>query len=131
MGSSGSTPAAQPGPQGPAGPTGPTGPAGATGPAGPAGTAAPRGASVTITVPAAVSLLPGTRELPVTWPRTLANNTYDVDICPDTSLAIGAPYTFTIKAGTSKTATGCVLQYTNPGLIVSLGAATVDLHAYP
>ncbi len=119
------------GPEGPAGPTGPAGPSGAQGTQGPAGAAAAKGASVTVTIPAAVSLLPGTREIPFSWPRTLANATYDVDICPDTVLQVGAPYTFQIKAGASKTAGGATLQYTNATLILSLAAAKVDLHAYP
>jgi hypothetical protein len=81
-----------------------------------------------VVIPAAAALTPNTREVAVSWPRTLPSATYDVDINPDTVLAVGSPYTFAIKSG-SKTTTGCVLQYTNPTLIVTLSAGTVDLTA--
>lgn len=82
-------------------------------------------AAKTAQIPAAVSLAAGTRSVAVVWPYTLPTASYAVDICPDTALSVGAPYTY---AATNKTATGFDLTYTNSALILSLGAGTVDLY---
>jgi hypothetical protein len=70
----------------------------------------------------------GTRELAVTWPRTLADTNYNVDFLPDNTLSVGTPYTYAVKAG-SKTTTGFTLQYTNAS-ILTLGSGVLHCIAY-
>lgn len=89
------------------------------------------GAAKQITIPAAISLVPGTREITVVWPRKLMTAKYDVDIHAESVLTIGTPYTFAVRDDSTKTQEQCVLQYTNSGIVLSLGAGNVLCLAYP
>lgn len=92
---------------------------GEPGPTGPAGYFAGKSAQI----PAVALLSTGTRELAVSWGRTLPNDTYEVDFLTDNTLTVGTPYVFAVKSG-SRTTTGFTLQYTNSALL-TLGSGII------
>lgn len=81
--------------------------AGAAGPPGQPGFL--DGKSVNVNI---VSLLGvgATVEIPMTWNRTLPNTSYSAVFLPD--LALLGKFTFAVKPGVSKTATGCTIVAT-------------------
>ncbi|MEV4350962.1 collagen-like protein [Actinoplanes sp. NPDC049596] len=79
-----------------------------------------------VAVPA-IALFSGTREVVVTWPRTLPNTNYGVDVAEDATV-IGK-YTYAVKAN-SKTTTGFTLLVTNTTLLtVALGVVHVQAYS--
>ncbi len=108
------------GSQGPKGDTGATGPTGSVGATGATGATGPISFYdiKSVQVPAVlVANLPV--EVIMTWNVTLPNNTYNVRFVYDAA-SIGK-VTATVKAGVTKTATGCTVIFTAP-LGVSLAA---------